>query len=456
MATSYLSPGVYVEEVDRGSKPIEAVGTNTVGFLGESAKGPINESVLITNWSQFVKTFGDFKDCSEHLAHAVYGFFNNGGSRCFVVNVGAPRGGHGRQGARAQATRRTRRPRRRRRSAAAVAMALYIGRDGGPGARTGLKCFDEIDEIAIIAAPGQTSPAVQDALLSHCRDAQGSLRGSRLAGDDHRRRRQAARSRATRSTARTTSRGSRSMTRTRATSSFRRRATSRASTRAPTASAASTRRPANEIVRGALGLKYNVSKGEQDLLNPKGINAIRFMNGGIRIWGARTLSSDPSWRYINVRRLFIMVESSIERATQWVVFEPNDHRLWKRVQRTISSFLTLLWRNGALMGTTPGAGLLRQVRRGDQPARGHRRRPAGRRDRPRAGEAGGIRHLPHRPDGRPAAASRSSDRPRIRRLRGRGVRYVGRTRGRNPARPRKRQSKRGHPRAIRRVGGPDG
>src|SRR5689334_25028917 len=90
MATSYLSPGVYVEEVDRGSKPIEAVGTNTVGFLGESAKGPLNEAVLITNWSQFVKTFGDFKDCSEHLAHAVYGFFNNGGSRCFVVNVGAP------------------------------------------------------------------------------------------------------------------------------------------------------------------------------------------------------------------------------------------------------------------------------------------------------------------------------------------------------------------------------
>src|SRR5450432_3631185 len=92
MATSYLSPGVYVEEVDRGAKPIEAVGTNTVGFLGESARGPVNESVLCTNWSQFVKTFGDFGQCSTHLAHAVYGFFNNGGSRCFVVNVGAPDG----------------------------------------------------------------------------------------------------------------------------------------------------------------------------------------------------------------------------------------------------------------------------------------------------------------------------------------------------------------------------
>src|ERR1700754_2073557 len=94
MANSYLSPGGFFEEVDRGSNPIEAVGTNTVGFLGESAKGPVNESVLITNWSQFVKTFGDFKDCSEHLAHAVYGFFNNGGSRCFVVNVGAPVDAH--------------------------------------------------------------------------------------------------------------------------------------------------------------------------------------------------------------------------------------------------------------------------------------------------------------------------------------------------------------------------
>src|ERR1700761_7492195 len=89
MATSYLSPGVYVEEVDRGSKPIESVGTNTVGFLGETMMGPANVAVLCTNWSQFVKTFGDFTQ-STHLAHAVYGFFNNGGSRCFVVNVGAP------------------------------------------------------------------------------------------------------------------------------------------------------------------------------------------------------------------------------------------------------------------------------------------------------------------------------------------------------------------------------
>src|SRR5262249_20700373 len=162
MATSYLSPGVYVEEVDRGSKPIEAVGTNTVGFLGESAKGPLNEAVLITNWSQFVKTFGDFKDCSEHLAHAVYGFFNNGGSRCVVVNVGAPEG----------AQLATKAVVDKKEEKVAVAGGgrdgLFIGRDGGPGARTGLKCLDEVDEIAIVAAPGCISAAVQDALLSHC------------------------------------------------------------------------------------------------------------------------------------------------------------------------------------------------------------------------------------------------------------------------------------------------
>src|SRR5258706_13632159 len=90
MATSYLSPGVYVEEVDRGTKPIEAVGTNTVGFLGESARGPVNEAVLITNWSQFGKTFGDFGQASQHLAHTLYGVFNNGGAAGVVVHFRAP------------------------------------------------------------------------------------------------------------------------------------------------------------------------------------------------------------------------------------------------------------------------------------------------------------------------------------------------------------------------------
>src|SRR5712664_626702 len=101
MATSYLSPGVYIEEVDRGSKPIEAVGTSTAAFIGESSVGPTNEAVLITNWAQYTRTFGDFSH-STLLAHAVYGFFNNGGTKAFICNVSSQDGdgGAGRQGSR--------------------------------------------------------------------------------------------------------------------------------------------------------------------------------------------------------------------------------------------------------------------------------------------------------------------------------------------------------------------
>jgi hypothetical protein len=97
-----------------------------------------------------------------------------------------------------------------------------------------------------------------------------------------------------------------------------------------------------------------VTKGEQDILNPNGINCIRSFPGrGIRVWGARTLSSDPSWRYINVRRLFCMLEESVYEGTQWAVFEPNDYSLWARVKRDIGSYLKRVWADGALFGATP-------------------------------------------------------------------------------------------------------
>ena len=355
MATSYLSPGVYVEEVDRGSKPIEAVGTNTVGFLGESMMGPVNQAVLVTNWTQYVKTFGDFTQ-STFLSHAVYGFFNNGGSRCYVVNVGAP----------ANLDLSPADTKAAAEKAAAVKAdgspttgtkvdndARYIGKDNGPGARTGLKCFEEIDEISLVAAPGVISAAVQDALLTHCEN-----RKDRFAILD---------------SPETVQGGVDKLPRPRDSKYgayyfpwIQVYDPERGNVYIPPSGHVAGvyartdnergvhKAPANEIMRGALGLRYQISRGEQDILNPRGINCIRLMQGnGIRIWGARTLSSDPSWRYINVRRLFIMVETSIERATQWVVFEPNDFRLWKRVTRTIASFLTLVWRQGALMGETP-------------------------------------------------------------------------------------------------------
>jgi len=110
--------------------------------------------------------------------------------------------------------------------------------------------------------------------------------------------------------------------------------------------------PANEVVRQALGFEVPLSKGQQDVLNPEGINAFRFFEGrGYRLWGARTISSDPEWKYVNLRRYFIYLEKSIEKGTQWAVFENNGPRLWNNVSRTIDGFLFNEFANGRLFGT---------------------------------------------------------------------------------------------------------
>ena len=331
MATSYLSPGVYVEEVDRGTKPLEMAGTSTVGFIGESNVGPVNEPIFITNWSGYTKHFGDFQN-SQYLAHGVYGFFNNGGGRCFVLNVGSFEEG---------AEENTR-------------VSAYMGEDNGPGERTGLKAFEDVEEINIVAAPGQTHPAVQDAVLSHCENMRyrfailDAPEVIEKGGVDKLPK------------PRDSKYGAYYFPWIEIYDPFKGNMYQPPSGYMAGVYARSDgergvhKAPANELVRGALGLRYTISKGEQDILNPKGINVIReFPNRGIRVWGARTISSDASWRYINVRRLFNMVEQSIESGTQWVVFEPNDQRLWKRVTRDISSFLMRLWRQGALFGTSP-------------------------------------------------------------------------------------------------------
>ncbi len=112
--------------------------------------------------------------------------------------------------------------------------------------------------------------------------------------------------------------------------------------------------PANEVVLGLTKFELNINKGRQDVLNPEGINALRFFEGrGNRVWGARTLSSDPEWKYVNVRRLFIFMEHSIDKSTQWAVFEPNNERLWRNISQTIEDFLFTLWRDGALIGEKP-------------------------------------------------------------------------------------------------------
>jgi uncharacterized protein len=110
--------------------------------------------------------------------------------------------------------------------------------------------------------------------------------------------------------------------------------------------------PANEVVRGALRFERDVSFGEQEVLNPLGVNCLRYFPGrGYRVWGARTASSDPEWKYVNVRRYFNYLEASIDRSTQWAVFEPNGERLWANIRETIAQFLYNEWRNGALLGS---------------------------------------------------------------------------------------------------------
>jgi phage tail sheath protein FI len=115
--------------------------------------------------------------------------------------------------------------------------------------------------------------------------------------------------------------------------------------------------PANEVVRSALDLETRLNKAQQELLNPEGVNCLRFFPGpGFLVWGARTISDDPEWKYLNIRRYFNYLEASIDRGTQWVVFEPNGPALWGSVRHTIEGFLLTEWKNGALLGAKPEQG----------------------------------------------------------------------------------------------------
>jgi uncharacterized protein len=463
----YLSPGVYVEEVEAGSRPIEGVATSVAAFVGLAKSGPVDTPTLVTNWTQFTQAFGDFMEGS-YLAHSVYGYFNNGGGSAYIVRIGADgdgdggpqqaaaraelpaaegdqpgytvrakelggagnglrvevqdaseggeggdtfklvvkRGdqevesfdnltvGKGRQNAVTVVNAQSQlvqleevaaRGQVARRPPTGTSMELSGGGEvaslparigaedyvGDAAQRTGFAGLEAVEEITMLSVPDLMAAyqqglidqegvkAVQLAMISHC-----ELMGDRLAildpppglnaqqvkewrvekaGYDSK---QAAlywpwvkvldpssgqnifvppsghmagvwaRSDATRGV---------------------------------------HKAPANEVVRGAIQIETNITRAEHDLLNPNGINAIRSFPGrGIRVWGARTLSSDPAWRYINVRRLFNYIEESIMNGTQWVVFEPNDYDLWQRIRRTISAFLVLQWRDGALFGQTAG------------------------------------------------------------------------------------------------------
>ena len=237
-----------------------------------------------------------------------------------------------------------------------VSPNVYMGEDNGPGKRSGLAAFLENVDVSIMAIPGVTAPEVQAALIAHCENCKSCFAILDVPIDRKK---------------------------TNDVVEFRDMydttyaamyhpwlemfdpLAKRSAYFPPSGAMAGIyartdnergvhKAPANEIVRGCTGLSCNYNEGEQDILNPKGVNLIRAFTGrGIRVWGARTMSSNGLWKYVNVRRLYIYIEESIKANTNWVVFEPNSEVLWGRVTRTIEMFLATCWRSGALAGSTP-------------------------------------------------------------------------------------------------------
>jgi len=240
-------------------------------------------------------------------------------------------------------------------SIAKVGPQTFIGKDDGPTKRTGIKSFVENSVVSMMAVPGITMPEVVVELVAHCERLKSRFAVLDMPKD---------------------------MTKTKDLIEYRGlidstyaamyhpwiqmfdRSANKPGFIPPSGAIMGIysrtdiergvhKAPANETV-ACTGLKVNYTQAEQDILNPEGINLIRILPGqGIRVWGARTASSNSAFKYVNVRRLFIYVEESIKNNTNWVVFEPNDTTLWNRVSVTISSFLTSMWRQGMLAGGSP-------------------------------------------------------------------------------------------------------
>ena len=337
----YMSPGVYVEEVPSGSAPIAGVSTSTAGFIGLVPDGatmpklpdgtaytlaPVGEPQLVTNFTEFTSKFGEVSarvDANSALGHAVRGYFLNGGTRLWVVRVAA----------------------------------LVAGETSDPidGA---LEALESVDEVALVAAPIKPPQgvdaarvrAIQEKLLDHCERL-----GDRFAildcaeevpvitADAILKVRESTYGAIYFPWIDITGKGDYAPPSGHLAGMYGRVDATRGVHKAP----------ANEVLRGALGLKYRVGKPIQDELNPRGVNALRLFGNSIKVWGARTLKPGDEFTYINIRRLFNFLRESIDEGLQWAVFEPNTSDLWAKIVRNVSAFLTNVWSSGALFGNTP-------------------------------------------------------------------------------------------------------
>ncbi len=321
-----MYPGVYVEETGPGPRPIRGVSTTIAAFIGFTNDGPYAPTP-ISSFSEYLPTFGGFTS-GTYLGHAVQGFFQNGGLRCYVLRF--PPELCGRRDAKTDSS-----------AISQQALALLAPLDQLPDLSiaccpdehtiTGMTaalvahCGHHKDRIALLAAPlnadlsnGPTAEAQSSysayyapwVLVSDPADgaALAVHPGGHIAGaivqNDLRR--------------------------------------------------GVWKAPANVPILGIVGLTHEINRQEQETLNQRGVNALRnFPGKGYLIWGARTTSQDPEWKYINVRRYLIYLEQSIAQGTQWAAFEPNGETLWNNVQRTIGDFLFNEFKAGALLGIRP-------------------------------------------------------------------------------------------------------
>jgi phage tail sheath protein FI len=339
-------------------RPIEGAKASVAAFVGFAPAGPFRRPIRASTWTQFAKIYSNPDEAERgpfmpgaYMAYAVRGFFENGGRVCWIVRVGPE----------SKAPRRAGRDDKGDWSNSDLAAALREGIEGLSG----------IDEITIVCSPdimalaqGTEDPSLRDqqgSLVAHCEaagnrmailDAPPALQPQEMLG-----------------------------WRTKEGAYDSNSAalyypwievidplSSQATAVPPSGHVAGVwartdvrrgvwKAPTDAVVLDAAGVSSGITNDEQGALNGAHINCIRSFPGrGIRVWGARTLSSDPDWRYLNVRRLFTYIKQSIVEGTRWAVFEPNDETLWKSIRRDVGAFLTRTWSEGALFGSSPEQG----------------------------------------------------------------------------------------------------